>query len=264
MKRSQAVCLALFIAASAVFSTAQTTGNADEKSRVVIAKAVQVMGGDKYLQIKTQVSKGRYTLLGDRGVISSQTFVDVISFPDKERTEFKGGGARTIQTNSGTSGWIYDSDLDVVKLQTPQQIANFKQSLRTSLDYLLRGHWHSEAELTYAGRRPGMNLGKRNDVLKLAFNDGFSVEFEFADDGTPQKAVYKRTNAAGEELKEEDRYAQFVDVAGINTPFIVDRFTDGRQASRINYDSVEFNKPIPDSIFAKPANPKEAKKDIKL
>ena len=35
-------------------------------------------------------------------------------------------------------------------------------------------------------------------------------------------------------------------------------------ASRINYDSVEFNKTIPDSIFAKPATAKEAKKDLKL
>ena len=48
------------------------------------------------------------------------------------------------------------------------------------------------------------------------------------------------------------------------SPFIVDRFTGGQPSSRINYESLEFNKPIPDTIFAKPANPKEAKKEIKL
>jgi hypothetical protein len=245
------------------FSCCAYAQQADEKSQAILAKAVSIMGGDNYLQIKTQVGKGRYTLLGDRGVISSQTFLDVVVLPDKDRTEFKGGGTRTIQTNSGTSGWIYDSDLEVVKLQTPAQVDNFKQSIRTSLDYLLRGYWKGEGQLIYSGRRPG-TLGKRNDVLKLTFSDGFAVEFEFADDGTPQKAAYKRTNAAGEEIREEDRYAQFVDAEGIKTPFIIDRFTDGHQVSRINYDSVEFNRAIPDSAFAKPASPKEARKDIKL
>jgi len=33
--------------------------------------------------------------------------------------------------------------------------------------------------------------------------------------------------------------------------------------SRINYESVDFNKRIPDSIFTKPASAKDAKKDVK-
>ena len=41
-------------------------------------------------------------------------------------------------------------------------------------------------------------------------------------------------------------------------------FTGGVQSSRINYDSIEFNRSVPDSIFAKPSNPKELKKDLKL
>ena len=80
----------------------------------------------------------------------------------------------------------------------------------------------------------------------------------------PIKAIYKRTNADNEEIKEEDRYAQFVDVQGIKAPFIIDHFTNGMQTSRINYESMEFNKAIPDSIFAKPKSAKNLKKDLKL
>ena len=79
-----------------------------------------------------------------------------------------------------------------------------------------------------------------------------------------QKAVYKRLNADNEEIKEEDRYAQFLDFNGIKSPFIIDRFTNGVHSSRINYETLEFNKAVPDSIFSKPANPKELKKDLKL
>src|SRR2546423_818079 len=126
------LCLCL-LCLSAVFG--QTVP--DQKAQAIISKAVRVMGGDRYLQVKNQVGKGRYTLLSEKGVISSQTFVDIVVLPDKERTDFKGGGTRTIQTNSGSTGWIYDSNLEVVKLQTPVQITNFKQSIRTSIDYLL-------------------------------------------------------------------------------------------------------------------------------
>lgn len=231
---------------------------------MIINTAVQSLGGEKYLQVKTQIGKGKFSLIREGTLISFQSFVDVIVFPDKERTDFKGQGSRSVQANSGNAGWLYDDSLDTIKVQNEAQIASFKLGIRTSLDNLLRGHWKGDAELTYIGKRPA-TLGKRNEVVRLTYKDGFTVEFEFAaEDGLPQKATYKRTNADGEEVKEEDRYAQFIEVGGVKTPFIVDRFTNGKQSSRINYESVDLNKTIPDSIFAKPANSKDAKKDIKF
>ena len=235
------------------------------KAEAVIAKAVQSMGGSSYLQIKTQIGRGKFSVIRENAVVSFQTFVDVIVFPDRERTEFKGGGSRTIQTNTGNTGWVFDGDQELIKVQNETQVANFKRGIRVSLDNLLRGGWRGDAELTYIGKRPA-TLGKRNDVLKLTYKDGLTVEFEFAaDDGLPVKAIYKRIGPDGvEEIKEEDRYAQFVDVGGVKTPFIIDRFTNGQHSSRINYQSIEFNKSISDSIFAKPSNPKDLKKDLKL
>ena len=235
----------------------------DERAQAIITKAIQIMGGDRYLHVGSQVGRGKYSLFQNNAVVSFQSFIDVIVFPDKERTEFRGGGSKTVQTNTGKTGWVYDGDQELIKVQTEKQVANFTTGLRVSLDNLLRGYWKGDAELTYVGRRPA-TLGKRNDVVRLTYKDGTAIEFEFADDGTPVKSVYKHTGADGTEVTEEDRYAQFIDVDGIKAPFIVDRFTNGSQNSRINYDSVEFNKSIPDSIFAKPSNPKELKKDLKI
>jgi hypothetical protein len=222
------------------------------------------LGGEKYLNVKSQIGRGKFSIIKEGAVVSFQTFTDVIVYPDKERTDFKGGGTRSVQTNVGNTGWVYDGDQDLVKVQDEKQIENFKRGIRTSLDYLLRGHWRGEGDIVYAGKRPA-TLGKRNEVIKLIYKDGLEVEFEFAaDDGLPQKGSYKRLNADNEEIKEEDRYAQFVEVDGIKTPFIIDRFTGGTQASRINYQTVEFNKSVSDSIFAKPASAKEMKKDLKL
>ena len=231
-----------------------------EKAEAVIAKAVQVLGGDRYLQVRSQIGRGKFSVIKEGATVSFQTFVDVIVFPDKERTEFKERGTLTVQTNSGGTGWVYDGEQEVVKIQNETQLANFKQGMRTSLDNLLRGAWRGDADLSYIGRRPA-TLGKRNDAIKLTFKDGFVIEFEFSvDDGLPQRSLYKKTTPDGEEVKEEDRYAQFVDIDGIKTPFIIDHVTNGKPSSRINYMTVEFNKTIPDSIFAKPANVKDAKK----
>ncbi len=247
---------------SAPEAPAKAEGN-PAKAAAIIERAIQILGGSRYLQITSQVGKGKFSSIRDGMVSSFQSFLDVIAFPDRERTEFKGGGSRHIQVNTGDAGWVFDGDTEVIKLQDKDQVANFKMGIRTSLDNLLRGYWKNDAVLDYAGRRPA-SLGKRNDVVRLTYKDGFVVEFEFADDGTPQKSVYSRINAEGEDVKEEDRYAQFIDIGGIKAPFIIDRFTNGKASSRINFESIEYNKTISDAIFAKPANAKEAKKEIKF
>lgn len=258
---------AIFLSLFAFCLSAYSQDNAarpDEKAEAVLQKAIKNLGGDKYLQVKTQIGRGKFSVMREGTVISFQSFIDVIVFPDKERTEFKGGGVKSVQTNVGNTGWTFDGDAELIKIQDEKQIADFKRGIRVSLDHLLRGNWRNEATLSYVGKRAA-TLGKRNDVVKLTFKDGLVVEFEFtAEDGVPQKAVYSRMNADNEEIKEEDRYAQFVDVDGVKSPFIIDRFTKGVQSSRINYETIEFNKVVPDSIFAKPSNPKELKKDLKL
>jgi len=249
-----------FIAAIFVFTaTAQTKPDAQS----IVAKAIQIMGGDRYLQVKTQIGRGRFSSVREGSVVSSQTFIDIIDFPDKERTEFRTGGSKTIQTNNGKTGWIFDSDAESLRDQNAGQIENFQRGIRVSLDNLLRGYWKGEAELSYVGRRPA-TLGKRNEAIKLTYNDGFVIEFEFADDGTPAKAIYKRKAVDGSDVTEEDRYAQFIDVGGVKTPFIIDRYTNNAQNSRINYESVEFNKPIPEGIFSRPSDIKSLKKDLRI
>ena len=254
----------LICSGSALPQALDTVPRPDERAGAIVSRAIERLGGDRYLQVRSQISKGKFSVMKAGALISFQTFLDVIVFPDHERTEFKNQGTKHIQVNTGSNGWVYDGDQELVKIQSADQIANFKQGIRTSLDNLLRSYWKGDAELTYVGKRAA-TLGKRNDVVKLTYKDGFSVEFEFAaDDGLPQKAVYKRTPSSGEELKEEDRYAQFIEVKGIYFPFVVDRFTNGSHASRINFESIEVNQSIPEAIFEKPVSPKEARKDIKL
>lgn len=257
---SKAISLVLCVCVLAVAGSAQ---NVDEKAQAVLKKAVQALGGDNYLKIKSQVGRGKFSIMADGRIGSFQSFIDVIVFPDKERTEFKELGRKNIQTNIGDSGWVFDGMAEVVNVQSEQQVKDFKRAMNVSLDNLLREYWRGKAVLSYVGRREA-SLGKRNDVVKLTYEGDFAVEFEFSAEGMPVKSIYKGLDPEGKERKEEDRYAQFVDVQGIKMPFIIDHFSGGVLTSRINYESIEFNKTIPDSIFTKPTGPKELKKDLKL
>lgn len=234
-----------------------------KKAREVVDRAVKALGGQKYLNVKTQIGEGTFSILRQGKNISYQSFVDVIVYPNKERTDFKVGGSKLIQTNYGDRGWIFDETLETLEDQTESQVENFKLGMRINPDNFLRGAWADEAVLSYVGRRQS-GVGRRNNVVKLTFNDGFEVEFEFSDKGLPKKAIYRRMDSEGREIKEENRFAQFINIQGIETPFIIDRFTNGVQTSRVNYESVEYNKTIPDSIFQKPADMKAAKKKLKL
>lgn len=264
MKKIFKISFAVIILSFFSLNIFAQTNQTDEKAEAILKLALQYIGGNNVLQVKNQVSTGYFTVFKGGVADLPNAFVDVISYPDKERTEFKQMGNKVIQTNSGEKGWIFDGGTQNIREQSSEEVENFKRGIRTSLDSLLRGEWRTKgATLSYVGKRQA-SLGKRNDVIKLTYADGFVVEYEFSAEGIPMKSLYKKKNDEDGEVLEEDRYAQFVEVQGIKVPFIIDRFSSGKQTSRINYEKIEFNKNVLDTIFDKPNDVKQLKKDLKF
>jgi hypothetical protein len=227
----------------------------DPRAEAILSRAISALGGEAYLNIRTVVSRGNFTQFQAGRPLPPSSFVDYLAFPDRERTEFRTASGRVVQTNTGATGWIYDGARRQVRDIRPEQAADFRVALRSSVDNILRGWWRAEgASLTYVGRREA-GLARRNEVVRLAYPDGFSVEFEFsAQDNLPAKSLYTRRNAEGEEAAEEDRFFQYVLIEGVRAPLVVDHYRAGQQTSRINYVNIQFNQPIPESLFARPAD----------
>ena len=237
----------------------------DDKAEQIVQKAIQAVGGSSYLNARTVTGRGFITDYKDGVSGIPVRFVDYISYPDRERTEFSGGGQRTIQTNDKDKGWLFEGAAKVIKDQTPQQLEDFQFAMRTSVESLLHGWWRrSSAILSYAGRREA-GLARRNEAVRLTYPDGFWIEYEFAaDSGLPAKVLFKRKQKKPDtdemqEVSEEDRLLKPVTIEGIVTPFVIDHYRDGVHTSRINYESIEYNRPLADSLFAKPANLKAIK-----
>src|SRR5258705_9632421 len=249
--------LVLFSATGAAQPASKPSPENSAKAEAVLNHALAVLGGDAYLNIKTIVGRGLFTSFQDGMSGLPARFVDYISYPDRERTEFTSSGIRVIQANSGETGWLYDGATKSLSDQKGTQIEDFKRSMRTSVENLLHGWWKKEnAILSYVGRREA-GIGRRNETVRLTYPNGFWIEYEFAaKEGLPAKVIYKTTKKKPdsdetEEITEEDRLAKPITIAGITAPWAVDHFRNGAQTSRIVFESIEYNQPLADTLFAK-------------
>jgi hypothetical protein len=260
------IALTTLLALTVQAQASQTISvSVDEKSQQIIDKAIEVLGGNRYLGVNTVIGKGYYSVFSQGQSQIPAKFIDYIAYPDRERTEFVGAGIKTIQTNVGNTGWLYDGGPKAISDQGPTQIESFKLTMRTTMENLLRGWWKKEGgKIVYVGRREA-GLAKRNETIRLTYTSGFWVEYEFgAKDFLPAKVIYKRTRknpdtGDEQETTEEDRFFKFIVMDGVNAPWVVDHFTEGTQMSRINYESVQYNQPLADTLFAKPDNVKAIK-----
>ena len=133
---SSLILLIMLAVVSCPARTEKPKVTTDEKAEQIIQRAVQAVGGDRYLNVQSIIGRGFFTDFKD-GISQIPTkFVDYILYPDKERTEFSGGGVRLIQTNFRDSGWIFDGAAKTLKDQNGGQIEDFRVAMRTSVENL--------------------------------------------------------------------------------------------------------------------------------
>src|SRR5689334_11689889 len=154
------VILSVFLFLSVPASTAQTV---DEKAQAIINKALEVVGGQNYLNVQTVIGRGFYSEFKENVPQVPMKFVDYLAYPDRERTEFTQSGIKTIQTNDGESGWMFDGGPKKISDQSARQVEEFKRTMRTTVENLLKGWWRKDGgKVTYVGRREA-GLAKRNE-----------------------------------------------------------------------------------------------------
>jgi hypothetical protein len=255
----------IFAAALAVQAQAQKADPNDpqnvERGAQMIRAAIEARGGARYLAFKTLVGTGQYTAF-DKGISTIPVaFLDMIVYPDKERTEFGKGKKkdRRIQVNTGATGWVYDGDAQTLKDQSEQQARDFLENMEVDLDHLLRGGWQAEGVETRFFGREETRPGERADVVAIKLKSGRTVYLALNGyTRLPMTLSYEQTEEKGMS-KYEVRFFQYVVYDGVKFPNIVDFYRDGVQVSRVNYESVKLDTPISDSLFAKPASAKEIK-----
>jgi hypothetical protein len=255
-------CAALLLAITA---RAQRVNPNDPKNvqhgAELIKQAVQARGGERFLSFTSIVSSGIYTPF-QKGLSQNPIqFVDWITYPDKERTEFGKGKKknRRIQVNVGKTGWVYDGDSETLKDQTDKQIEEHLEGLEFDIDRLLRAAAKGDGvEVGYAGREE-TRPGERADAVSIKLKSDRTA-YLLLDPQThlPLSLSYEKTED-GALVKNETRYAQYVDYDGVKFPNIVDFIRDSVQTGRVNVQLIKLNTPAPNELFTKPASAKAVK-----
>lgn len=230
--------------------------DSETRARELLEAATQALGGEKYLSVRSVITRGLYSRFTEGGTLQGVApFVDYIVYPDRERTEFGKGKDRFIQTNVGSRGWIYDGESRNLRDQKEEEIAQFLRGLRRNIDTIMRGSW----------RTPGTTLRYLGEEELWFRQRGIGVEITFfLEDGTPEQvAVYfdpqTRLPVKVAYGQEEDRFYLFQDFDGIKAPLRIDHFKGDVQVARISIESIEFNAAIDPKLFEKPVSPDRIK-----
>ncbi|MEW6734063.1 MAG: hypothetical protein AB1489_22235 [Acidobacteriota bacterium] len=264
----RSVVLLLCLAVNLAFAQEKPSDTQSrEKAQALIQASIKALGGQAYLNVKTERSNGYITFYKpsdpDNKITVpdvTQTFIDYISLPDKERVELKGQGRRFIQTNLGNRGWTYDSESQLLRDQSDEQSQRFIRALRYQLDQILRNGWSTAGtELVYLPRQEVLPRQYAEGV-RITFADGEEVKLFFdPQTNLPIALRFPKQNDKGERIEGENRFFRYVEAGGIKVPYIVDLFEKGAQVLRLNYDTRDFNVALPDKLFIKPDNAKSLK-----
>src|SRR5688500_10795808 len=82
--------LSILLLLAATAANAQPTPGSSAEAEAIVKRTIAVLGGDEYLKVTSQIGKGKFSVVREGAVVSFQSFTDIIVFPDKERTDFKG------------------------------------------------------------------------------------------------------------------------------------------------------------------------------
>ncbi|MBL8149442.1 MAG: hypothetical protein JNN15_05905 [Blastocatellia bacterium] len=245
------------------FTYSLANSSEEEKAKELIINAIKALGDKAYVSVKSEKSRGIIVPYknSNPSALEVQSFSNYILLPEKERVDFKGRGRRYIQSNSGSRGWVYDSDSQILRDQTEEQCQMFLKSLRYQIDHILRGGWMAEGvTLSYL---PKQEIWTRQfgDGVQITFSDGEQIKLFFdLQTRLPLSVRFpKRSSNTATPTLAENRFYKFVEINGIKSPQVVDLFEDGQQVLRINYEEREFNVEIAEKLFIKPESAKSLK-----
>jgi hypothetical protein len=204
----------------------------------------QALGGSDFLDVKDIRLTGRFFGFTRGELSSSDTFVDLIKFPDMERTEF-GLKNKSITINRGKEGAKVEGKKDPVE-QTPGEGEEFLKGFKTSLDYVLR-YVVKDRQTTIQSLSTEIIRFKRTDVVELRDPAKNRIRFYIdRDTHLPLKMQVRRSDDA--KLREEE-YANWHKFQGVMTPLFVSRYTDGVKTMEIRAETVTYNSDLSENLF---------------
>lgn len=255
------------------------------KAKQVLQQLIDALGGKAYLQVRESDCTGRLSQFSSNSTSADAQFEygylgfhDLWKYPDRNRTEYELKGNRAanfliwqeypnkrgkiIDVFAGDKGWLMGRD--GVREETASAIAQFQEQVKTDFDNLLRFRLKEDGLVFRYGGTDLVDL-KMVDWAEMV--DRNDVTYRVAVDQEthlPRRVfVIKRNETTRERTEEDNIFADFRVVDGVNMPMEITHEVDGRRSFEVFYSACKLNAGIPDELFTKASLEQEYAKNGK-
>jgi outer membrane lipoprotein-sorting protein len=217
----------------------------EAKLEDVLSSYYKATGIDKIKDWMSFVTTGKSISQG-----TEYPFTAYIKLPDKIRTEAEVQGNKMVQVLNGDHGWsvIPWSGSSDPQEMTPDEIKGMKDQLDvegTLYDWKKKGH---KVELLGKEDMEGSQVYK----IKVTKADGdIETWFIDAESYIPLKTA-SIVKTQGNETEYESVYSNYNDYNGVLIAKTIANKFKGQTVSSIQFDKMDINVPISDSLFVKP------------
>ena len=226
----------------------------EEKIQKLFEDAIQAMGGETYLNVKDTVSDGNLFFFSRDSSSGLIKYNDYFKVPDKRRNEI---GNRKKERDiivfnlEKNEGWIQQGQKET-RVATPEEMTDFKNSVRHSLDNILRFRYRDPGnKLFYMG--PGEGSDVQYDLVKLLDeeNDEVTVYFDRVAK-LPTKVEFRTVGKNEVRYRVVEEYSQWHESQGINAPLRKDTYRNGTRYRQQFILKITYNTGLENSLFVKP------------
>jgi hypothetical protein len=218
------------------------------KAHDLLEQAIQALGGQAYLDVRTIDEQGRtYSFHHGRPTSNGMLFWRFVEYPDKERIEVT-PQRDVAYLYVANKGWelTYKGPRPVETKDLDEYLRHRKFSLETVLQ-----NWVNDPSvaLFYDGNALAGNLPA--DQITLINSKDEAVDlFLDVDSHVPIKKSYKWRDPVDRQLNiEEEIYDNFRMVQGVNTPYGFTRYFNGDMAAERFVNAVHYNGQLDEAMF---------------
>jgi len=216
----------------------------DLKLEDVLTKHFKAIGQDKFSKVQTMKMTGKVFQMG-----MEMTMSVIKKRPNLSRTEVDVQGTKIVYATDGQTGWMimpFTGSSDPQDMPE-EQLASTKQEDMDGpfLNYKDKGNL---VELVGKEDMEGTTVYN----IKVTPKDGDPSNYYIDATKFVILKMKAKVMSQGQLAEIETKFSDFKETNGIQRPYKIETIANGQQGATITFETVEFDVPVDNAIFAKP------------
>jgi outer membrane lipoprotein-sorting protein len=217
----------------------------DLKLEELLDKHFKAIGQDKLAKVQTMKMEGKVFQMG-----MEMNMTIIKKRPNLSRTEVDVQGTKIVYAIDGQNGWMI---MPFTGSSEPQDMPaeQLNSAKKEDLDGPFVNWKEKGSQISLVGKEDLEGTPVYN--IKVVSKDSAIVNY-FID--AVKFVVLKmkaKVMSQGQMADIETKFSDFRDVEGIQNAFKIETMSNGQTGAQITFDKFEFNVPVDDAIFKKPA-----------